>query len=97
MPVKIRLTRMGAKKRPFYRIVVANSTSKRDGRAIDQLGFYDPMTDPSTVKIDSDKALLWLGRGAQPTDTVADLLKKQGILETFQASKTGGATTATEG
>lgn len=88
MPVKIRLTRMGSKKRPFYRIVVANSTSKRDGRAIEQLGFYDPLTDPATVKIDEEKAVLWLQRGAQPTETVADLLKKQGVTEKFEAAKT---------
>jgi small subunit ribosomal protein S16 len=87
LPVKIRLTRMGCKKRPFYRIVVANSTSKRDGRAIEQLGFYDPLTDPATVKIDADKAVLWLTRGAQPTETVADLLKKNGVTEQFEAAK----------
>ena len=87
MPVKIRLTRMGAKKRPFYRIVVANSTSKRDGRSIDQIGFYDPLTDPATVKIDADKAILWLQRGAQPTDTTADLLRKEGIMDKFQEAK----------
>jgi len=78
--VKIRLKRMGMKKRPFYRIIVANSTSPRDGRHIDQLGFYDPMTDPATVKIDADKARLWLQRGAQPTDTAAYLLRREGIL-----------------
>jgi small subunit ribosomal protein S16 len=78
---------MGSKKRPFYRIVVANSTSKRDGRAIEQLGFYDPLTEPATVKIDSDKAVLWLTRGAQPTDTVADLLKKNGVTEKFETAK----------
>lgn len=87
MPVKIRLTRMGSKKRPFYRIVVANSTSKRDGRAIEQLGFYDPLTDPATVKIDADKAVMWLTRGAQPTETVADLLKKNGVTEQFETAK----------
>jgi small subunit ribosomal protein S16 len=87
LPVKIRLTRMGAKKRPFYRIVVANSTSKRDGRAIAQIGFYDPLTDPATVKIDAEKAVLWLTRGAQPTETVADLLKKNGVTEQFEAAK----------
>jgi len=78
---------MGSKKRPFYRIVVANSTSKRDGRAIEQLGFYDPLTDPATVKIDADKAVMWLTRGAQPTETVADLLKKNGVTEQFEAAK----------
>lgn len=81
MAVKIRLKRMGCKKRPFYRIVVANSTSPRDGRFIDQIGYYDPMTDPSTVKVDADKARLWLSRGAQPSDTTADLLRKEGLLE----------------
>ena len=94
MPVKIRLTRMGAHKRPFYRIVVANSTSKRDGRAIDQLGYYDPLTEPHTVKIDGDKALMWLQRGAQPTDTVADFLKKEGVMDRLAAAK---AATKTEG
>jgi small subunit ribosomal protein S16 len=75
------------KGRPFYRLVVAHATSKRDGRSIDQLGFYDPMTDPATVKVDSDKALLWLQRGAQPTDTVADLLKKQGVMDRLAEAK----------
>jgi len=81
LAVKIRLKRMGCKKRPFYRIVVANSTSPRDGRFIDQIGYYDPMTDPSTVKVDADKARMWLSRGAQPSDTTADLLRKEGLLE----------------
>lgn len=96
MPVKIRLTRMGSHKRPFYRIVVANSTSKRDGRAIDQLGYYDPLTDPATVKIDGDKAVLWLQRGAQPTDTAADLLKKEGVMERFQSAKAAAKSGATQ-
>ena len=81
MAVRIRLKRLGAKKRPFYRIVVAESSSPRDGRFIDQVGYYDPLTDPATVKIDAEKALLWLRRGAQPTDTAAYLLKQQGILD----------------
>lgn len=80
MPVKIRLRRMGAKKRPFYRIVVANSTSPRDGRFIDTLGHYDPCTEPPTLKIDAEKATRWLSHGAQPTDVARALLKKQGIL-----------------
>lgn len=84
MPVRIRLTRMGAKKRPFYRLVVAKSTSPRDGRFIDQLGYYDPLTEPSTVKIDAEKALMWLRRGAQPSETAERLLKQQGILEQFK-------------
>jgi small subunit ribosomal protein S16 len=86
--------RLGMKKRPFYRIVVAKSTSPRDGRFIDQVGYYDPMTDPSTVKIDAQKALLWLERGAQPSDTAAYLLKKEGILDQYQARKTGAAPAA---
>lgn len=81
MAVRIRLTRMGAKKRPFYRIVVAHGASKRDGRSIDQLGWYDPLTDPATIKLDEEKTRLWLGRGAQPSDSVAQLLKRQGLLE----------------
>lgn len=88
MPVKIRLKRMGAKKRPFYRIIVANSTSPRDGRFIDQLGYYDPLTDPATVKIDADKAIMWLQRGAQPTDTTADILRKEGITARYEEAKT---------
>ena len=91
MAVRIRLKRMGAKKRPFYRIVVANSTSPRDGRFIEQVGYYDPMTDPSTVKIDAEKALLWLGRGAQPSDTTADLFRKAGIIDQFTAAKAEAA------
>ncbi|HEU4754592.1 MAG TPA: 30S ribosomal protein S16 [Armatimonadota bacterium] len=89
MAVKIRLMRLGAKKRPFYRIVVANSESKRDGRSIDQIGYYDPLTDPATVKLDADRALLWLQRGAQPTDTMADILRKQGVMERFEQEKAG--------
>ncbi len=84
MPVKIRLRRMGAKKRPFYRVVVANSTSPRDGRFIDMLGHYDPNTDPPTVKIDAEKALKWLRNGAQPTDIARALLKREGILSMLQ-------------
>ena len=91
MPVRIRLRRMGAKKRPFYRMVVANSTSPRDGRFIETLGYYDPLTDPATVKVDEEKAILWLSRGAQPSDTAEYLLKKEGILEKFQEQKAAGA------
>jgi small subunit ribosomal protein S16 len=87
LPVRIRLKRMGSKGRPFYRVVVANSTSPRDGRFIEQIGYYDPMTDPSTVKIDADRALHWLKVGAQPTETVNDFLKKHGILERHEAAK----------
>jgi small subunit ribosomal protein S16 len=75
---------MGAKKRPFYRVVVANSTSPRDGRFIEQLGYYDPLTDPATVKLDAEKTLMWLRRGAQPSETAERLLKREGILEQFK-------------
>ena len=74
--VKIRLRRMGAKKAPFYRIVVADSRYPRDGRFIEELGYYDPMTEPATVKVDAEKAKQWIANGAQPTDTVRGLLKK---------------------
>jgi small subunit ribosomal protein S16 len=76
--VKIRLARHGAKKKPFYRIVVADSRSPRDGRFIDQLGFYDPTKDPAVVQLKRDKLAKWLQQGAQPTDTVAQLIKKAG-------------------
>lgn len=79
--VKIRLKRMGAKKTPFYRIVVADSRYPRDGRFIDQIGTYNPLTEPSTVNVDSEKALKWLGQGAQPTDTVKELLKVSGVIK----------------
>ncbi|MBE5817291.1 MAG: 30S ribosomal protein S16 [Clostridiales bacterium] len=80
MAVKIRLTRTGAKKAPNYRIVVADSKSPRDGEYIDLIGTYDPMTEPATVKIDAEKAADWMKKGAQPTDTVRALLKKNGVL-----------------
>ena len=78
--VKIRLRRMGAKKAPFYRIVVADSRSPRDGRCIEEIGTYKPLTDPATVTIDAEKAQQWIKNGAQPTDTVRALLKKNGVL-----------------
>ena len=81
MAVKIRLTRMGKKKNPFYRIVVADQRSRRDGAPIEEIGYYDPMTNPATVKIDADKATKWLNNGAQPTDTVRSLLKKSEIIK----------------
>ena len=81
--VKIRLRRMGQKHRPFYRIVVAKSTAARGGSFIDILGTYDPLTKPSTVKLDGEKSLEWLKSGAQPTETVARLLKREGVLEKF--------------
>ena len=78
--VKIRLCRLGAKKAPFYRIVVADSRYPRDGRSIEMIGTYNPMTDPATVNIDADKAKKWIANGAQLTDTVKDLLKKNNVL-----------------
>lgn len=81
MSVKIRLKRMGAKKKPFYRIVVADSRSPRDGRFIEELGYFDPLKDPAEVKVDEEKAKKWLSTGAQPTDTVKALLKKNGVIE----------------
>ena len=79
MAVKIRLKRIGAKKSPFYRIVVADSRFPRDGRFIEEIGTYDPLKDPAAVRIDEEAAKKWLANGAQPTDTVRALLKKQGI------------------
>lgn len=93
--VKIRLRRIGAKKRPFYRLVVADARSPRDGRFIEQLGYYDPLTQPATVKIDTEKVLAWLGKGAQPSDTARSLLKQEGILDRYAESrKQGSAPTA---
>ncbi|MBQ1207167.1 MAG: 30S ribosomal protein S16 [Lachnospiraceae bacterium] len=79
MAVKMRLKRMGQKKAPFYRVVVADSRSPRDGRFIEEVGYYDPNQNPSVVKIDEEKAKKWLANGAQPTETVAKLLKVAGI------------------
>ena len=80
MAVKIRLKRMGAKKAPFYRIVVADSRSPRDGRFIEEIGYYNPMEEPKVVKVDADKAKDWISKGAQPTDTVKKKKKKHGVL-----------------
>ncbi|BFJ86818.1 30S ribosomal protein S16 [Ruthenibacterium sp. CLA-JM-H11] len=80
MAVKIRLRRMGAKKAPFYRVVVADSRFPRDGRFIEEIGYYDPTKEPAVVKIDAEKAKTWIANGAQPTDTVRVLLKKNDIL-----------------
>ena len=78
--VKIRLRRLGAKKAPFYRIVVADSRVPRDGRFIEEIGTYNPLSDPAEIKIDSERAQQWIKNGAQPTDTVRALLKKTGVL-----------------
>lgn len=80
MAVKIRLRRMGAKKAPFYRIVVADSRYPRDGRFIEELGYYDPTKEASVLKVDDEKAKSWIANGAQPTDTVKALLKKNGTI-----------------
>jgi len=81
MAVKMRLRRMGAKKAPFYRVIVADSRSPRDGRFIEELGYYNPLTNPAEIKIDGEKAKKWLANGAQPTETVKSLLKKSGIVD----------------
>ena len=78
---KIRLRRIGAKKAPAYRIVVADSRFSRDGRFIEEIGFYNPMTEPAEITVDADKAKKWIANGAQPTDTVRSILKKNGILD----------------
>ena len=80
MAVKIRLRRMGAKKDPFYRIVVADGRYPRDGRFIEEIGYFDPTKEPSVVTVDKEKAQKWIANGAQPTDTVKSILKKEGVL-----------------
>lgn len=87
MAVKLRLKRMGAKQRPFYRIVAADSRSPRDGRFIETIGTYNPITNPAEIKIDKELALKWLNNGAQPTDTVKNLLKSEGIIKEYAESK----------
>ncbi|HHV57778.1 MAG TPA: 30S ribosomal protein S16 [Firmicutes bacterium] len=87
MAVKIRLRRMGAKKAPFYRLVVADSRMPRDGRFVESIGYYNPTREPAVVKVDEEKALNWLARGAQPSDTALKLLKKAGVWEKFAAQK----------
>ncbi|MCL6625820.1 30S ribosomal protein S16 [Alicyclobacillus shizuokensis] len=87
MAVKIRLKRMGAKKAPFYRVVVADSRSPRDGRFIEEIGYYNPLTHPAEVKIDEEKALKWLGNGAQPSDRVRYLLSQAGVMKKFHELK----------
>jgi small subunit ribosomal protein S16 len=89
LAVKIRLKRMGSKKRPFYRLIAADSRSPRDGRFLENLGHYNPMIEPVEIKIDEDKVYKWLGNGAQPTVSAANLLKAQGILERWELFKTG--------
>ena len=84
MAVKIRLRRMGAKKRPFYRIVVADSRSPRDGRFIEEIGYYNPISQPKEIKIDHEKAAQWLKRGAKPSDTVKALFKSEGVYQNLE-------------
>ena len=81
MAVKIRLKRMGAKKAPFYRVVVADSKSPRDGRFIEEIGYFNPVSEPNELKIDNEKAIDWMKKGAQPSDTVRALLKKSGAIK----------------
>jgi small subunit ribosomal protein S16 len=95
MSVKIRLKRVGKKKAPSYRVVVADARSPRDGRIIERIGWYNPLVEPSAIKIDEEKALHWLKVGAQPTDSVTSLLKRTGVLERFEQMKSS-ATAATE-
>lgn len=87
MAVKIRLKRLGAKRSPFYRIVVADSRSPRDGRIIEEVGTYNPVADPALVNIDEERALKWLQDGAKPSDTVRNLFSKQGIMEKYHNAK----------
>jgi small subunit ribosomal protein S16 len=87
MATRIRLKRMGAHKAPFYRVVVSDSRSPRDGRFIEEIGYYNPLKDPAEVKIDEEKALKWLSNGAQASDTVRSLFRKAGILQKFHESK----------
>ena len=87
MAVKMRLKRMGAKKRPFYRLVVADSRSPRDGRFIEEVGYYNPVQEPAVIKVDKELALKWLNNGATPTYTVRDILSKEGILKEFHEAK----------
>lgn len=90
MAVRIRLKRMGAKKRPFYRLVVADSRAARDGRFIETLGYYNPIADPAEISVDEEKALHWLQKGAQPSDTARALLRKSGVLDKLAASRNQG-------
>ncbi len=87
MAVKICLKRVGKKKAPSYRVVVADARSPRDGRIIENIGWYNPLVEPSAIHIDEEKAIGWLKNGAQPTDSVASLLKRTGILERFEQTK----------
>lgn len=91
MAVKIRLKRMGAKKNPYYRVVVADSRSPRDGRFIEEIGTYNPLTSPAQVQINEDRALYWLQVGAQPSDTARSLLSKAGVMKMYHESRHSNA------
>ena len=88
MAVKLRLKRMGSKQKPFYRIVAADARSPRDGRFIETVSTYNPITEPAEIKVDEEKALTWLNNGAQPTDTVRSILTESGIMKKYADSKT---------
>ena len=88
MAVKLRLKRMGSKQKPFYRIVAADARSRRDGRFIETVGTYNPLKNPTEIKVDEEKALTWLNNGAQPTDTVRSILTESGIMKKYADSKT---------
>lgn len=96
MAVKIRLKRVGMKKMPSYRVVVADARSPRDGRIIENLGWYNPLTNPSTINIDEEKVLGWLKNGAQPTESVVSLLRRTGTLARFEQMKAGATASATQ-
>jgi len=87
--LKIRLTRVGAKKQPSYRVVIADARAPRDGRFLERIGFYNPRTEPPTVQIDEERALYWLSRGAQPTEVVAAMLRKRGTLDRLERLRRG--------
>ncbi len=89
MSVKIRMRRMGSKRKPFYRIVVADSRMPRDGRFIEEVGYYNPLTNPDEVKLEEDKIFEWLKKGAQPSDTVRSLLSKAGLMTRYHDAKYG--------
>ncbi len=89
MSVKIRMRRMGSKRKPFYRIVVADSRMPRDGRFIEEVGYYNPLTNPDEVKLEEDKIFEWLEKGAQPSDTVRSLLSKAGLMTRYHDAKYG--------
>lgn len=91
MSVKIRLKRLGRKKMPFYRLVVSDARSSRQGKSIEEIGIYQPLQDPPLIKVKEDRALYWLGAGAEPTDTVRDILSRLGVMSKFAQNKVASA------